>query len=63
MIKTEEVSVSIYKFGTKLKVIAQFGLDGLSIDEGSTGKMEESKRQALQKALEDALSKWEFSNG
>lgn len=62
MIKTEGVSVSIYKFGSKLKIIAQFGLDGLSIDGGSTGQIEESKRQALQKALEDALSKWEFGD-
>lgn len=62
MIKTDSVSVSIYEADGKIKVFAQFGIQGLSIGKDDSGRMNENKRKELQKALEDALAGWQLGN-
>jgi hypothetical protein len=61
MIKTDNISIDLFEFNGNLKVIAQFGLN-IPIEKDSSGRMSTEKKRFLQKALEEALSKWEFDN-
>jgi hypothetical protein len=62
MIKANDVSVCVYELSGKVRIVAQFGLNGFSIEKDESGRIIDEKRDALQKALEDALSKWEFAS-
>lgn len=64
MVKTKDVNVSVYEiiFGPKktVKVQVMFALDGIVVERDQNGAMKPESKAALEKALREALSKWEF---
>lgn len=62
MIKPDSISVSLYMIDGKIKIFAQFGLPGMSIEQDSSGKMDDDKKKAFTKAMEEAISNWEIVN-
>lgn len=58
--KPDGVSASLYVLEGKVKVIMQFGLEGLSVEKDEQGRMKEDQKQALLKAMEDAISNWDL---
>jgi hypothetical protein len=59
--RPDDVSISVYDLNGKIKVIAQFGLD-VSVQKDAHGRLKDSQKEALQKAMEEALSLWELGN-
>jgi hypothetical protein len=59
--RPDDVSISVYDLNGKIKVIAQFGLD-VSVQKDAQGRLKDSQKEALQKAMEEALSLWELGN-
>ena len=56
MAKITDVDVTVYEVGKKLKAMASFCLEDLV----KNGKMPLNDKAALQQALVEALSSWEF---
>jgi hypothetical protein len=60
MAKVRYASVNIYEMDKQLKAMAQFNLDDIILERDDRGAISLKAKIALQKALEDALSKWEI---
>jgi len=66
MVKTQDIGITVYELlvdGKRLiKVQASFALDGMNLEHDEIGVLKQTSKDALQKALKEALSKWEFEN-
>jgi hypothetical protein len=64
MVKTKDINVSVYEIlveGKKdVKVQVMFALDGINLARDEIGAIKPAAKAALQNALKEALSKWEF---
>jgi len=55
------VDVSVYMINGRLKAQISLNLGDLTIERHASGQLKEEARRALEKAMEESLSKWELN--
>lgn len=60
MVKVKNANVTVYKVNNNPQVYITMGFDGLKLKEDKSGNMDCVAKMALQKAITDAILKWEF---
>lgn len=59
--KPTNISISLYIIDGQPKAIIQLTLPNMVLEKDEYGLTSEAARQALRKAMNDAISEWEFN--